>query len=230
MDWPRTALELEAAQRALAELWERVPRWRAPEERPYTVGGVFVASARDGEDPCARGEAAWVAAVVFEQGLVIDSGTKQGTFDAAYHPGLLALREGRLLTEVVASLRRLPDVLLVNATGRDHPRRTGLALHLGAVLGLPTIGVTDRPLIAEGPQPGASRGSAAELRLDREVVGYRVRTVTGARSIVVHAGWRVDPLSACSVVLEVAGAARTPAPLREARRLARTLRAPSQLA
>jgi hypothetical protein len=69
----------------------------------------------------------------------------------------------------VRALPIVPKVLLVNATGRDHPRRAGLALHLGAVLGLPTVGVTTRPLVAKGPWPVDQRG--ATLWLGGEVVG-----------------------------------------------------------
>ena len=67
-----------------------------------------------------------------------------------YLPALLALREGPLLEQAVRALSIAPEVLVVNATGRDHPRRAGLALHLGAVLGLATVGVTTRPLVAQG--------------------------------------------------------------------------------
>jgi deoxyribonuclease V len=68
----------------------------------------------------------------------------------------------------------------------------------------------------------------AELRLADAVVGYRVRTQAGVRPIVVHAGWRVDARTACALVLSVVGSSRTPTPLREARRLARTARSGSR--
>jgi deoxyinosine 3'endonuclease (endonuclease V) len=76
-----------------------------------------------------------------------------------YEPGLLALREGRLLEAPVRALPERPEGLIVNAGGRDHPRRAGLALHLGAALDLPSMGITDRPLLAEGPPPGPARRS-----------------------------------------------------------------------
>jgi deoxyinosine 3'endonuclease (endonuclease V) len=67
-------------------------------------------------------------------------GDRQRARRRAYLPTLLALQEGLLLEQAVRALPIAPKVLVVNATGRDHPRRTGLALHLGAVLGLPTVG------------------------------------------------------------------------------------------
>jgi deoxyribonuclease V len=108
----------------------------------------------------------------------------RGKAGAAYRPGLLALREGRLLDAAVRALPVEPEVVIANATGHDHPRGAGLALHLGAVLELPSIGVTDRPLTAAGAEP-----------------------------------------TAVSVVLAAIRRARTPEPLRRARREARRARA-----
>jgi deoxyribonuclease V len=149
------------------------------------------------------------------------------TAGAPYEPGLLALREGPLLDAVVRSLRRCaePDVVVVKATGRDHPRRAGLAVHLGHVLDLPSVGVTHRPLYATGSWPADTRGAASPLVLDGEVIGYWVRTRPGRRPLAVHAGWRVDPGQALEVIRATLGPARTPEPLRAARRLARIARA-----
>ena len=149
----------------------------------------------------------------------------EGTFLAPYAPGSLALRQLPLLEQACRALCIEPDVLLVNATGRDHPRRAGLALHLGAVLGIATVGVTDRPLAASGGVPGPHHGDRARLLLDGEVVGYRLRTRTAARPVCVSAGWRTDPETAVAVVLAASPTERTPLPLREARRRARAARA-----
>ena len=127
----------------------------------------------------------------------------------------------------MAGLEVRPDVLVVNATGRDHPRRAGLAIQLGAELDLPTIGVTDRPLLASGEEPGARRGDASELRIGAEIVGCRLRTRQGARPLCVHPGWRTDLATAKDVVLLLCSRCRTPEPLRQARRLARSARARS---
>jgi deoxyribonuclease V len=129
-----------------------------------------------------------------------------------------------MLEQAVVSLRGRPGVLLVNATGRDHPRRCGLALHLGAILDLPTVGVTDRVLLAAGDEPGASRGDSTPLTLDGEVVAMRVRTRAGVRPLVAHAAWRTDAEIARDVLLSLTSAGRTPEPLRVARHLARSAR------
>jgi hypothetical protein len=123
---------------------------------------------------------------------------------------LLALREGPLLEQAVRALPTTPEVLLVNATGRDYPRRAGLALHLGAVLGLPMVRVTVRPLVAEGSRPADRRGAMAPLRLGGEVVGCWVRTRAGAKPVAVHAAWRTDAQTVVQVVLAATRRARTP--------------------
>jgi hypothetical protein len=99
------------------------------------------------------------------------------------------------------ALPRRPDVLLVNATGRDHPRRAGLALHLGAILGLPTVGVTHRTLLASGDWPDDERGAMAPLMLAGDLVGYWLRTKRGCRPLAVHAAWRTDPQTGVELAL-----------------------------
>ncbi|MGH2818723.1 MAG: endonuclease V [Actinomycetota bacterium] len=124
-------------------------------------------------------------------------------------------------------MRRLPapDVLLVDATGRDHPRRAGLALHLGAALDVATVGITSRPLVAYGEWPEDARGSSSPLLLDSEIVGYWLRSRAGTQPIAVHAGWGTGPDGAIRVAMWSLRRARTPQPLRFARRLARLARA-----
>jgi deoxyribonuclease V len=212
--WPLTREELIEEQERLAVL-EPAP-WRF--EAGARIGGVFVCSVRGESGPGQAGDRAWAAA---------DDVVVPGRAGAAYEPGLLALREGALLEAAVRALAGLPDILLVDATGRDHPRRAGLSLHLGAVLDLPTVGVTHRPLVAEGDWPTDERGARSPLLLEGELVGYWLRTRAGTRPLAVHAAWRTDPDTAAEVV-HAASRARTPEPLRQARRRAREVRAEQQ--
>jgi deoxyribonuclease V len=211
---------LAAAARAAAAASER---WHGG----GTVGGCFLAYARGEAGPGHPGDHAWAAAVVVEVGgRTVASVVVAGQVPASYAPGLLALREGPLLASAVRALARPPDVLLVDATGADHPRHAGLATHLGAVLDVATVGVTHRPLRAEGDEPGRARGAWTPLVLDGEVAAARVRTRVGAHAIVAHAGWRTTVEDAVAVALATStGAARTPAPLQAARTVARTARA-----
>lgn len=104
------------------------------------MAGAFIAYRTGVYGIGERGDQAWVAAVVFEGGRRIALATIEGTVGAPYIAGYLALREGPLLDRVVRELIPPPEVLLVDATGWDHPRRAGLAVHLGAMLDLPTVG------------------------------------------------------------------------------------------
>jgi deoxyribonuclease V len=213
--WPTTRSGLEALQYELA----------AAEPEPYRphedqhVAGVFVCFARTGGD---RG---WAGAAVYRQYVAVTRACIIGTASGPYIPGLLALREGPLLERAVLALRRRPDVLLVNATGRDHSRGAGLALHLGAVLDVPSVGVTHRPLLAEGDPPGGRRGDSSPLTVDGSTVGAYLRVQSDALPLAVSAGWRTDVATAVEVVLDATGDVRTPRPLREARERARIARA-----
>src|SRR3954469_8367971 len=148
--WPRSAAELREVQRALASA--DPPPWR-PGAGPLAVGACAVCFARGATGAGAAGDRAWAAAAVLEAGGVGAEAAVAGAAAAPYAPALLALREGRVLEGAVRALPVVPDVVLIDATGRDHPRRAGLALHLGATLGLPTVGVTHRPLLADGAWP-----------------------------------------------------------------------------
>lgn len=187
------------------------------------MSACFVCFA-SGTPPSGAGERAWAAGAVAHKGSAPVTALVTGKAAAPYEPGLLALREGPLLEAAVLALPEPADVLLVSATGRDHPRRAGLALHLGAVLGISTIGVTDRPLRARGDWPADVRGARSPLLLDDELVGYWVRTKRGVRPVAVHMGWRTSAAVAADVVLQTARKARTPEPLRLARMVARRAR------
>jgi deoxyribonuclease V len=219
--WPATDDELTQLQQALGELTPG--RWQPP-TTVVRVGACFVCFERV-HGAGAAGDRGFAGAAVTYRRRLLAGVTASGSAGGPYLPTLLALREGPLLEQAARALPLAPEVLVVNATGRDHPRRAGLALHLGAVLGLPTVGVTTRPLVAEGAWPVDQRAATAPLLLGGEVVGYWVRTRPGARPITVHAAWQTDAQDAVQVVLAATRRARTPEPLCRARTLARTRRA-----
>lgn len=214
--WPSSKPELEAAQHALAAAG--APAWK-----PVTgarVGACFVCFERGRPGPGHADDRGWAAAALADHLFVAE-----GAAGAGYEAGLLALREGPLLETAVRGLRSRPDVLLANATGRDHPRRAGLALQLGSVLDLPTLRLTHRTLLAAGAWPPDDPGARAPLLRAGELVGYWLRTKPGTRPLAAHAPWRTNPATAVEVVLAESGWARTPEPLRRARQAARTARA-----
>jgi deoxyribonuclease V len=200
------------------------PAWHALAQT-YTIGGCFVCFARKARGRGAPGELGWAGAALALGARIVSSAVVRGPAGGSYEPGLLALREGALLEAAVRALPRMPDVLLVNATGRDHPRRAGLALHLGTVLRLPTVGVTHRPLLARGEWPPDEEGARSPLLIGEEAVGCWLRTRRHTRPLAVHLGWRTNLETACAVVLAAVQRVRAPEPLREARRVARSARA-----
>jgi deoxyribonuclease V len=222
--WPVDAATLDAEQHRLAAA--RPALWH-PHGRTLRVGGVFLAFARGQQGPGRAGDIGWAAAALVEEPGHGPGGSAvvRAVAGARYERGRLALREGPALAAALTALPRPADVVLVDATGRDHPRGAGLALHLGAVLDVPTIGVTHRPLAARGAWPPAVAGESSPLALGATVVGAWLRTTARARPLAVHAGWRTDADTAVAVVRRCAAGARTPEPLRRARVAARTARA-----
>jgi deoxyribonuclease V len=220
--WPESADALAGAQELLGRATP--PRWQ-PAGEELAVAACFVCFQRGPSGPGRKGEPGWAGAAILDGPHLLATAAVRGTAGAAYEAGLLALREGPLLEAAARSLPARPDVLLIDATGRDHPRRAGLALHLGAVLELPTVGVTHRPLLATGEWPRDERGATSPLELGDEIVGFWLRTRGGMRPLAVHSAWRTDPVTAVRVVLATLGVTRTPEPLRVARRVARVARA-----
>jgi deoxyribonuclease V len=227
-EWPGDADSLDREQERLAAL--APARWEPPDGDRLLVGGCFLAYAPGEQGPGRAGDHVWAAAVVVACPTLetLASAVLPRVVAAPYERGHLALREGPALAAAVDALRaqgRVPDVLLVDATGRDHPRGGGLALQLGAAVDAPTVGVTQRTLVAEGEWPDLAQGATAPLWLGGEVVGAWVRTQRNVRPMAVHAGWRVDTDTAVRVVLASTDTARTPEPLRRARTAAREARA-----
>jgi deoxyribonuclease V len=234
--WPVGPGELEALQRELAAAADGAAPWdprlagEAPELdvevlRRLAVAALFAAFPRSETGPGRAGQRVVSAAVLWRDGRATRESVVLGVSGGPYASGLLALRCGALLETAVRGLEQRPDVLLVDATGRDHPRRAGLAVHLGARLDLPSVGVTNRVLLAEYGEPGETKGSASPLHVGDELVGYAVRTRGGARPVLAHAAWRTSPDLARDLVLALSGRWRTPQPLRAARTLARRVRA-----
>lgn len=221
MSWPTTPEELAEEQARLAAA---APAPWHPPDRPLRVAAAFVAFLRGEQGPGHAGDRAWVGAVLLDGARLVRTRVVAGVAGAPYTAGLLALREGPMLARALEPLVPDADVLLVDATGRDHPRRAGLAVHLGAALEVPSGGATHRTLLATGRDPGPEPGSTAPLTLGDEQVGCWVRTAAGVRPVVAHAAWRTDAATAAAVVAACARGARTPEPLRQARRVARQAR------
>jgi deoxyribonuclease V len=142
-----------------------------------------------------------------------------------YVPGLLSFREAPAGLAAFARLSARPDCLLCDGHGTAHPRRFGLACHVGLLLGLPTIGCAKSLLVGACEAPAAVRGSRAPLVHDGEVVGAALRTREGVRPVLVSAGHRITLERAVATVLACAPRVRIPEPIRQAHALVNRLRA-----
>lgn len=133
-----------------------------------------------------------------------------------YVPGLLSFREAPALLAAVERLRVPFDLLFCDAHGYAHPRRFGLACHLGVLLGRPTVGVAKSRLIGTHAEPGPEPGAWTPLLDAGEPIGAVLRTRAGARPVYVSTGYRIGLPSAIQLTLAVCDGYRIPRPTREA--------------
>lgn len=137
-----------------------------------------------------------------------------------YVPGLLSFRELPALLEALAGLPQRPDLVFCDGQGIAHPRRLGIASHLGVVTGLPTIGVAKKVLVGHHQEPGPMRGDHVPLEHDGEQIGWMLRSRDRVLPLVVSPGHRVSMRSALELVLRSCCGYRLPEPTRLADRLA----------
>ncbi|MFM9371276.1 endonuclease V [Streptomyces sp. Da 82-17] len=216
-DWPTTEARARAVQdelRTRVELHEPGPAPGAG-----TVTGVDVAY--DDERDVV------VAAAVVLDGAsleVVEEATAVGRISFPYVPGLLAFRELPTVLAVLERLTAAPGLVVCDGYGLAHPRRFGLASHLGVLTGLPTIGVAKNPFTFAYEEPGAERGSTSPLvdaEAGGEEVGCAVRTRDGVKPVFVSVGHRVDLRTAVGHVLHLTPRYRLPETTRVADALCR---------
>jgi deoxyribonuclease V len=152
---------------------------------------------------------------------IVDSATTVGVAAFDYVPGLFAFRELPSLAAALSRLRVTPDILVCDGQGIAHPRRFGLACHVGVLTGLPTIGVAKTPFVGRYDPPGPARGDWSELRDGGETVGRALRTRTGVKPVFVSVGHRTDLDTACRQVLALCAGYRLPETTRAVDHLAR---------
>ncbi|NBE54876.1 endonuclease V [Streptomyces boluensis] len=216
-DWPTTEAQARAVQ---DELRSRVdPREAGPPPGTGTVTGVDVAYDDERDVVVA-------AAVVLDAGNleVVEEATAVGRVCFPYVPGLLAFRELPTVLAVLDRLTAAPGLVVCDGYGRAHPRRFGLASHLGVLTELPTIGVAKNPFTFTYEAPGERRGSTSPLvdaAADGEEVGRAVRTQDGVKPVFVSAGHRVRLDTAVAHTLHLTPRYRLPETTRRADALCR---------
>ncbi|MFF3705629.1 endonuclease V [Streptomyces phaeochromogenes] len=163
------------------------------------------------------------AAVVLDASTldVVAEATAVGQVPFPYVPGLLAFREIPAVLAALEALPCAPGLVVCDGYGLAHPRRFGLASHLGVLTGLPTIGVGKNPFTFTYDEPGAPRGSASPLLAGEEEVGRALRTQAGVKPVFVSVGHRVTLDTACAHTLHLATRFRQPETTRHADALCR---------
>jgi deoxyribonuclease V len=214
--WPAT---VEEAARMQDQLRPLVRSTAAPTSTIRTAAGLDVAYAT-GSDRVA----AAVVVLDVDTLRVVDSAVAHGSASFPYAAGFLAFRELPALVDALERLSTTPDVLVCDGQGLAHPRRFGLACHVGVLTGLPTIGVAKTPLGHYEP-PAAERGAWTSLH-DSErassVVGRAFRTQDGVKPVFVSVGHKIDLDTACQLVLTLTPRYRLPETTRRADQLARS--------
>nr|WP_018222711.1 endonuclease V [Salinispora pacifica] len=178
---------------------------------PESVVGLDVSYEKATNRVCA-------AAVVIElESLAVtDVATVVGEVTFPYVPGLLAFREAPILLEALQGLADEPEVLVCDGYGIAHPRRFGLACHVGVLTGLPTFGVAKTSFTADFAYPDLRRGAGSPLEEGGETLGRALRTRDGVKPVFVSVGHRIGLDQACDLTLSLCRRYRIPEATRQA--------------
>ena len=212
--WPATEEEARAVQDGL--------RGRVVLDEPGPAPGTGHVTGVDVAYDDERDVVAAAAVVLDAASLdVVAEATAVGRISFPYVPGLLAFRE---IPTVLAALEALPcppGLVVCDGYGLAHPRRFGLASHLGVLTGLPTIGVAKNPFTFTYDDPAPGRGASAPLLAGTEEVGRALRTRTSVKPVFVSVGHRVTLANACTHTLALTPEYRLPETTRRADALCR---------
>jgi len=138
-----------------------------------------------------------------------------------YIPGLLSFREGPAVVDALAQLTAQPDLLIFDGQGIAHPRRCGIASHIGVLLDRPSIGCAKTRLVGHHKEPGYEKGNYTFLQDRDETIGAVLRTREGVKPVYVSIGHRMDLLDGIRIVLQCCRQYRLPEPIRRADQLAK---------
>ena len=211
-----------------AHAWDLAPRQAVAVQReleplvretPLDLSAVRTVA---GLDVSVRGDRVRAAVVVLEaQTLsVVDQAVWEGPVAFPYVPGLLSFREMPALIPALEQLRALPDVYLLDAQGRAHPRRFGLACHLGVLLDAPALGVAKTLFVGRPAGAlGEAKGASVALVHDGAVVGRALRTRERVQPVYVSVGHRMTLADAEALALRCTGRYKLPEPTRLAHAL-----------
>jgi deoxyribonuclease V len=210
-NWNVSTKEARGIQEKLASQISRECRV----DNPQLIAGVDISVNRFSKT--GRGAVvilSYPAMEIMEISVVTDSVT------FPYVPGLLTFREAPLLLAAFEKIKNVPDIVMVDGQGIAHPRRMGLASHLGLVLNIPAIGCAKSRLCGEHDIPGQEAGNFTELKDREEVIGAVLRTRDGVKPVYVSIGHMIDLLAAIHWVKACCRGYRLPEPTRLAHQAA----------
>ncbi len=184
-----------------------------PMSEPATIAGID-ASYNEG---LAR---AAVVVLSFPDLAVVEYTLAERPVAYPYVPGLLSFREAPAVLDAFERLTVTPDLLVFDGQGIAHPRRLGIASHVGLLVDLPAIGCAKSRLCGEYVEPGRERGSFSYLQDDNETIGAVLRTRTGIKPVFVSVGHRANLTDAIRYMLACVRGYRLPEPTRQADRIA----------
>lgn len=133
-----------------------------------------------------------------------------------YVPGFLAFREVPALVEAFHQMIIKPDIIMVDGHGIAHPRRLGIAAHLGAVLDIPTLGCAKKKLYGSFEEPALSKNSVSLLTNKNEVLGYVLRTKSNVKPVYISPGNHLSMEDSLQIAMHCTGTYRLPEPTRKA--------------
>ena len=201
---PREAARIQLRLRERVELQDRLPPIS-------TVAGTDVAL------DLGRGRAiAGVIVYRFPEMEEIERVWSERRLTFPYVPGLLSFREIPVLLKALARVRHAPDVIFCDGQGYAHPRRFGIACHLGLLLDCPTIGCAKSILVGTAEEPGRKAGAWTPLVDRGEVVGAALRTREGVKPVYISQGHRISLGRAIELARAASDGFRIPKPTREA--------------
>jgi deoxyribonuclease V len=179
-----------------------------------------------GADVSTQGDRAFATVVVLDfPGLsVVEVQGFEAPLEFPYVPGLLSFREMPSLLGAFERVETPVDVVVLDAQGLAHPRRMGLASHIGLFLDVPTVGCAKTVLVGKFEEPGPEKGNATDMVHRGEVVGRAVRTRDRVSPVYVSVGNRIDLDSSVELVLACCTRYRLPEPTRQAHNAANRLR------
>ncbi|GAA1026365.1 MULTISPECIES: endonuclease V [Amycolatopsis] len=211
--WPSTEADALAEQHRLRALVDPTG--------PALADGALVAGVDVAYDDERDVVVAAAVVVDFTSLETVEETTAVGPVSFPYVPGLLAFRELPPVLDALSALRHRPDLVLCDGYGLAHPRRLGLASHLGVLTGLRTAGVAKTPFTFTHDQPGPARGDWSPLLDGAEIVGRALRTQAGVKPVFVSAGHRIGLAAASDATLALARKYRLPETTRRADSLCR---------